>query len=272
MRLSSILACCALALASLPATAQPDPNAQVILLRTDCSGLTNCFDSLDAANDWTWNTRNPSAAAPLLWDVGPGTFDGYFKCRSAGHVTVRGSGRDTTTFINTGMFKNPVDIGNCTRIGFQDIRLVGEAYAVYWNQGGDSTWTNVDIVGAGPREPTTPYAVGWYEDNCSTTNRAVHYFFGSRVEVSGTSFGGLVDLYSAFDTCSEVWFYGGEVKMLIDAKNVGPNSAVLVKDNGDFRAFGTAIRATMLKKNASGPVGVTTRTPGSSTCTAGSSA
>src|SRR5688572_15095798 len=98
----------------LLASAQPTASAAVVYARsrqtesgTPCATLgPNCFtftvstgqwspQSLWDTDGWIWTTWMPSAASPLLVDIGPGEFD-EFACVNAGNVTLRGAGREQT--------------------------------------------------------------------------------------------------------------------------------------------------------------------------------
>lgn len=107
------------------------PDASVVYVKQDCDTqpgeIDNCFESMrklsDERDGWIWRVRNPSAAAPLVVKIGPGSF-GTFTCPArrwqddyrsqifanaglfetqdleawaaaepAGHVSLQGSGR-----------------------------------------------------------------------------------------------------------------------------------------------------------------------------------
>jgi hypothetical protein len=57
-----------------PSSALPPTNAERVSLKTTCSGDPNYFNSFDSLLVWIWGTRNPSATAPLIVDIGVGTF------------------------------------------------------------------------------------------------------------------------------------------------------------------------------------------------------
>jgi hypothetical protein len=177
-----------LAAAAMPDPA-PDSNAAVVLLRTNCGAtpLKNCFERMEdltttGTTGWIWATRQPSAASPLLVDIGPGVFT-TFKCNGTGttrgFVTLRGSGREQTILSGT----NGVTVTNCRNLSFMDLGAQGSKYGVLWSgaEGGSSSWTNVDLVGLGTSTIGAPTA-GWADDTCANqTARSVHYIHGSRI-------------------------------------------------------------------------------------------
>ncbi len=234
-----------------PALADVDADAAVVLLRKDCGdpALENCFESMtelsNLSTGWIWTIRSPapSATAPLLVEIGPGEFE-TFTCAGGGNVTLRGSGREQT--ILKGTFG--ADVDDCERLSFIDLGLHGTNYGVQWLNGGDSSWSNTDLLGLGD---VTAYASSGWRDTCDPPfSKAVHYFHGSRVRVTGTGpIGGSVGFHSS---CSENWFFGGEI--LADVA-VPTNFVTGVKVDiiGDVRTFGTTIRAraSAMPNNAS---------------------
>lgn len=248
-----------LAAVALPAAAV-DPDADVILVRKDCTGIANCFTTLQGALGWTWNTRVPDADSRLLIDLGPGKWYDQFYCEGgvltappgAGYVTLRGAGRDASLILGHG--GNPsggeggllsaAEIHNCTDLEFIDVGFESLDFTVYWSGPGTSTWTDVDIVNPGTGGIGS---VGWYEDLCNASGqKGLHYFFGSRIKVSGRKRAfGLVPATAYWSKCSESWFYGGEIHWEMNETSANEGAAVFLNANSDFRAFGTAIRVTV---------------------------
>jgi hypothetical protein len=224
-----------------------DPNAPVVIVRQDCTGLSDCFETMSGLQSWMWGTRLPSAANPLLVDIGPGEFD-RFECPAAtpanGHVTFRGSGRDQTRIKGgDSVNKGAITASGCENLSFQDLTLIGTAFGVVWAGGGSSQWSNVEV-----RAVTNFnfFAYGWYDiGGCDPENEAVHYWFGSKIHATGAFLANL----GYYAKCSENWFYGGEIE--VDMSNYPGQttasaailSAVRLEANGDFRAFGSALRA-----------------------------
>lgn len=70
----------------------------VVRLRSDCldEAPPACFTDSGSLMTWLWGTRNPSAASPVLVDIGPGEFTRLDCPSGMGHVTFRGSGQDNT--------------------------------------------------------------------------------------------------------------------------------------------------------------------------------
>ena len=234
-----------IALAARPATAvpdpTPDPNAAVVLLRTDCgpsgSQLENCFETMaslaDTTTGWIWATRNPSASAPLLVDVGPGQF-GSFDCNGGSHVSVKGAGREHTILRST----FAVDVVDCDQLAFIDIGLHGERYAINWIGLGEASWSNVDALGLGLDGIAT---VAWNDAGCLPGTKSLHYFHGSRLRTVGAR---PVIVSVFFSSCAETWFFGGEIFMNLTGTTNYAHTLHLFGE-ADFRAFGTAIRTRL---------------------------
>jgi hypothetical protein len=192
---------------------------------------------------WTWNTRQPTASDPLVIDVGPGEF-GPFSCTNAGYVTIRGNGRDNTIIAQQGA-QGAVTVENCTRLSFQNLAIKGDEFgyssaAIYWFEGGDSTWSDVDVFSGGG---TASVSYSWWDECTGSGEKSLHYWFGSRLIGQGGWYH-----TTMFTACSETWFYGGEVAAIGNPNSPNSNflqhTAVWVLSRGDFRAFGTAIRST----------------------------
>ena len=154
-----------------------DADAAVVFLRTDCTvdgaELDNCVETMaeltDATTGWIWNTRSPSpsAASPLLVDVGPGTFGQFFCPAGGGHVSVRGAGREQTVIFDPdeGILAN-----GCEALAFSNLRIESNNLGVLWVGGGSSTWDHVDIASLPPHGL---YAVAWYDSNSACIERTL---------------------------------------------------------------------------------------------------
>lgn len=263
---------CALAVlvaASMPtvATANPDPDADTILIRQDCTGLgNNCFTSIDQASGWTNLTRVPTPLTPLFWDIGPGVFNGTIDCSSVDSVTYRGRGPGVTTIVgpaNGTAFRG----ATCDGLTIQDMTFYSNSwYTVHWSSGGSATWTNVHLINESFSENTRD-GNAWYDDCGAGSEQAVHYMFGSRVEsrgmVSDPGPNGAIHAPVAL-LCSQMWIYGSDiVRDFEDDDNVADNgplppsnraiTAAIVflgeygnapgQPDGDARLFGTTLRA-----------------------------
>lgn len=191
----SVIAGCFLL--SFNASATIDSNAAIVQLRKTCTdggvALHNCFTTSSALVTWITNTRNPTQAAQLKVEIGPGVFDGFGV--SFSYVNFIGSGRDKTTIGTT---NSSITVNGSTKLHFQDLRLTGGFPApIYWLGGGSSTWVNVLIEGS---------TYGWTESNCNLVTKAtrpVHKWFSSTIISAGKV---------AYATqCSENWFYGSEI-------------------------------------------------------------
>ena len=254
--------------APLTAGAQWDTSLDTVYWRLDCTGFdpTECVkspeDNISFAL-WVLIFRQPTPETPLLIDVGPGKFlpsenpnvpgtpyYEIFACLHdppfyvASNITLRGAGPGVTVIGDASLagLQYPFNASNCENIHVQDLTLASPEYGVYWRGGGSSTWQNVEIIGQ---------KAGWYDVSCSPGNRAVHYFFASRIRTNGE---GAVSDAIAMDVCSENWLYGSEISALGNA-NSDPGltdlTAIRVRKDpightGDVRVFGSAIRAGSL--------------------------
>lgn len=239
VRLASplLLGCFALGIAA-PASGQ-----EVAFLRKDCTGVSDCFTTSASLAGWIANTRQPSAADPLIVKMGPGDFDSL-RCSSAAdhfdHVTVIGSGREHSRFVCTSGCISGIQIDACDALEFIDLAAVGPYYGVLFLNEGDSTWTDTDVVGG---------LYGWY-DACGSQSPeqalSQHYFFGSRVigNRSGAGSASFTRTTAFAANCGESWFYGGEIAAIPEPNPSNPEAArgVEVKKVGDVRVFGAAIR------------------------------
>ncbi len=242
------------ALIGSTASAQVDPNADIVYLQTNCAGVADCFTSTFALTSWIAGTRQPTAAEPLLVEAGPGEFEPILCDPSTafGHTTFRGAGRERTVFKVSNCFlcaaisaQDPA----CTDLEFQDLTADGDFWGTVWFEGaGDSSWTNVDILGG---------RVGWYElsFNCQPELVALHFFWNARI-VARKPDGFAGNGYES--NCSETWFYGSDISVLAGADAVAgtgytDNIAAIVVGGGalgsgvtnrigDVRAFGTTFR------------------------------
>lgn len=194
-------------------------DASVVLLRTSCNDgaggtLNNCFTTTSGVKQWIVNTRSPkpSASAPLIVEVGPGTFDRFaLTCNSAlpGFITIHGSGSDRTAIISSSGTYSPMDLTDCTGMAFQDLTVgptsgdgILNGGTIEWRGTGSSTWHNVVVV--------TDDVYGWQESpgsSCSPTSRGSHFWFSSRfLAVDGGN-----GLRPYIAGCSENRFFGSEI-------------------------------------------------------------
>ena len=215
-----------------------DDDAEIILVRKDCGTQDNCFETIASALGWTWNTREPSAASPLLWDVGPGTWNEQWSCTNDGFVTVRGAGREQTILATDNIW-GAVSVNNCEQLEFLDIGIHGSLAAVYWVGPGTSTWTDTDVIGTeGGSE-----SIAWADEVCvgAQTERAVHYFFGSRI-IQRDVTRGAYPATAWYGNCSDTWFYGGEIALEWSENASGFPIILDLHKNTRFQVFGTALR------------------------------
>lgn len=207
-----------------------DAAAAVVKLRTSCvegaATLDNCFTDLNALDAWIWGTRNPvpSAASPLIVEIGPGTFTGQFSCDNSGYVSLRGSGMRQTIIQSSA---SPISTRNCVNLSFSGMTLrnTGSAYGVN-TMGGSTFWDYVEIDGIG-------YA--WFDRlTACGVNRGTHYWFNSRI-TARTFNGALTVAYS--DLCDTSWFFASEITA------TGAGQILPIRVTGEVHVYGSVIRA-----------------------------
>ncbi len=222
--------------------AQINPTASQIALRTDCGVLDDCFSSMSEVTDWISATRQPSAEAPLLVDIGAGTF-GQYVCGNSGWTTLRGAGVNTTKISAS---NEAISVQNCVDLTFQNLTVTssGTGSTVFWRGGGNSTWSDVEIQVNGVNSQT------WaWNDSCSgSAALAVHYWFGSKIVATSGFYN------TSFNSaCGDTWFYGGEIAAIsgspATAVNNLLNDTVKLSGNAILRVFGSAIRNFSLPNN-----------------------
>jgi hypothetical protein len=220
-----------------------ETNAQAVYLRQDCGTQTpNCFNNMEDLLNWTWNTRNPNAANPLLIDVGPGNFpdfycSGDFQDPNKGWVTVRGSGRENTKIVSGGRLANggyAVSLTGCTQLAFQDLSIAGGAASgIYWTGAGLSSYSNIKVTGKG---------FAWYG---GFPGKGVHYWFNSVLTVNDPNCGTRCAAF--FDYMHENWFFGGEIAYVGYTDITSGAAAVYLSNaatgSSELQLFGTLVRA-----------------------------
>ena len=211
-------------------------------MRKDCTFYKRCFESIEeltGQSGWVWDTFQPSVSKPLLISVGPGRFEGNFKCIGNSGVTVKGSGREHTTFVTNNQ-QGAVELNGCKNIAFEDLTLLGEGSilrnATVLSNNSESTWTDVDIIA----KNTGQRNVAWSDDGDCAAMPTI-YFFNTRIWTLGAS----DNTYNFFSVCSDIWFYGGEILTDLyetSGSNSGGTKEIFnISTSGIFRAFGAAI-------------------------------
>lgn len=167
-----------------------NPDAPEVKLRLSCGAagqeMDDCFTSVTALSDWINQVRTPNAAAPLQVTVAPGSYSGFLTCVDASHVSIKGAGPENTII-------QAIQGKNCHQLNVQDLTVSNSFIGVYWMGEGSSFWTNVHVRDG---------LYAWSETCGSTTERASHYWFGSRLH-------GKAKTYLA--SCSENWIFGSEI-------------------------------------------------------------
>jgi hypothetical protein len=224
-----------------PPTPTPNPTADTIYLRKDCTGIVDCMTQMSSVTAFLWS-RTP-IDRPMLVDIGPGDFDPFDCPVGNGHVTLRGSGRETTRIV-----KNTYTAGvgavtawDCVDLTLQDLSIVGTGLAIRWIGGGESYWFNVDV--RANATPNQAIAIAWQDGGTLWGPKAKHVWFSSTLRSVGAH--NLNLGISASN--SENWFYGSEIEVDLSGVTPGPTLnqivAVSLSNVGEVRMFGGAIRA-----------------------------
>ena len=268
-------------LAVCPSGSDCDPNAGTYLLRTDCTGLANCFDSMSAlVGSWTygipqlpvpiplptnctpstcfigwlWTDRQPSAIDVVTIDVGPGTF-GPFICPSSqdrrGHVVLRGAGRDETVLQSsgTGVDTAGVSVYDCDELVISNLRVVGQNYGVRWANSGSATWVSADFVAIGGTSLAAIF--GWQDNrvlNAPGDNgeKSTHILHDCRSSAAGTGTSSSGKGHIGYQASwSETYFFGGVIEggPAKYPRTGWPTAGLVVENGSEFSAFGTRIAA-----------------------------
>lgn len=211
-----------------------------IYLRTDCtengSTLPGCYTSLSDINSAIVATA-PNASKPLLIDVGPGQFPGQFICANVSNVTLRGSGR-SNTIIGSVSTQSTVGLTNCNHLNVSSLQIQGVYYTISWKGTGTTTWTDVEVLGAG---------IGWYDNNNSTTctpSATKHYWFSSRIEEHPY----LTQSSTYISNCGSHWIYGSELVSTtetlpgVNFPSSGTNVVLRASAQSEIHVYGSVLR------------------------------
>lgn len=241
MLLAAIVAWGTSASADLPGIDGQD----VVYLLQDCSGAgknlgTDCVQNVDDLQTLIWGTSgiNPTSTTPLVVDIGVGEFSGTLHCQDGGYVTFRGVGQERTKLVQafTGQSFIPTFFvgDDCQALEFQDLTIESTSgafpIAVAWQNGGSSIWTDVTL-----RASYSPWID--LDTTCSTESPPVHYFFGSRIQSTGS--------YGYAAACGEHWIYGSEVRLEATATTPQADQTrrgVAVSGPAQIQLFGSSIR------------------------------
>ena len=263
MRFSILLALGLVYTAVVPRTAAADidNDASVVELRSSClvdgTMLHNCFETSADVTDWLWNggrTSEPNSLDPVTVRVGPGAFD-PFRCEAPpsgvrGFVSVLGSGRDLTHFVETNAVldfttftcEGGITSIDCTNLSFSDLTASGRGTGVYWLGIGDSFWESVDMeVDNGGASYCAGRSFAWFDkfsQSTGSTPGGVHFFWNSRLQARGVG-GGTAAFYSS----SESWFYGADFLLIAVGGGSGYGAAVTILTADGAHIFGSTVRA-----------------------------
>lgn len=242
LRLLSVSAAFTLMSGLTPAAhAATDLAAAVVKVRKVCSdngvALDNCFTSMGSLTSWMANTRKPNANSPLRVEIGPGNFleDVFFNCNAAngytGYTSFEGAGSSQTVINGYGSGSTtPVNVNSCTELSFSHMKITTRFYGgVKWNGGGNSRWTDVQVVGSGR---------AWYEETCGATPGS-HYWMGSKL--TATAVFSIAETYRA--SCDESWFFGSEVTASVPAGSYqASGGAATAMSAGVIHLYGSVLR------------------------------
>lgn len=220
------------------------PTAEVASVKKDCGSTPDCFTTTNDMTKWLNNIRKPNQFAPLVVDIGPGTFAGIgLICAPVnpeviGYVSIRGAGRGITQIDSGPGFGMVFD--RCDSISVQDLTTRG-SLAVLWQKGGSSNWNNVEMVGT---------RAAWYDSidgggaTCPQEDIGNHNFFASTFRAENLGFPGLADAF--FNACGDNWIRGSEIFLHVNAESPEPgslNQGVLSKGAGNqVRLYGSNVR------------------------------
>ncbi len=209
-----------------------DPNAEVVHVRQNCGQLTDCSSSMTEIADWIHFTRHPSVNNPVIVDIGPGQFSGFY-CSGDGNITLRGSGANNTQLVGN----TAISVDSCTNLSFEHLTVKGSYKGINWTGPGNSSYTDVVLAVDGN---AVTYA--WF-DNCDASNQiSVHYFFGSKIIAEGNFYN-----FGYYSNCAETWFYGSEITAKAkqpSGYHVLANVPVRVAgQNSIVQVYGSAVRA-----------------------------
>jgi|GEM_PF-5981531 len=175
-----------LLLAALAATfgflASSEARSEEVFLRTDCTGLSNCFETLDEVleelGERPGNGRTPPGAThPVVVDIGAGVFaltdTTYPYCDGVSHLTFRGAGKDAT-ILTGGGYASPGDgfldlfapyavlVRDCSNLDFSSLTIrtqqgVSDS-GIRFTGTGSTFWYSVRILVDNANPGTTPVA------------------------------------------------------------------------------------------------------------------
>ncbi|VAW79317.1 hypothetical protein MNBD_GAMMA15-1232 [hydrothermal vent metagenome] len=222
----------------------------VVHLRKDCANtnpdLKNCADNMSEMLNWVWSTKAPSVAAPVLINVGPGTFV-EFNCNSSGNVTLRGSGRDNTKIISSGIKPSFIDSGsgdaavnakNCSNLVIEDLTIEGGRYGIRWMEGGNSVYSNVLVTGNSNAWWDFSFNLG------ASKPQSTHYWFSSVLRNAGGAPEGS-NIATLFTYSADHWLYGCEISAISDSQTGSiVQRAIWVRNevSAEVRLFGSVVR------------------------------
>lgn len=233
----------------------PDPNADVVFVRTNCSvanvdigesPVENCFEGVSAAMGFA--RARTDVTKPLLIEIGPGEFKAVSCLLDGTNITLKGAGTEKT------ILSAVLNLGSCTNATkwtFHDlsVRNLGSVgNAVTWIGGGVTEWHNVVLEGS---------FTGWYDtggdssgnQSCALGEQGTHRFFSSRI----ISHGGNGN-YGFLNSCGDDWFWGSEIQMITSNPNM-----ILI------RSFGAGNRMHMYGSNIRAELAVNAGTSGTLT-------
>lgn len=238
---------------------------EVIYLRINCETTPNCATTVPEVQTWINTYKHPSATAPLLVQIGPGTFNGSFTCNGWSRVSFKGAGPNQTKIAGVSSAGAAFTGSNCFDLNVQDITFTmatGEAIlsAISWNRGGSSTWNNVSTEAvatyawtesACPSDPAQAPVHRWFSSHLQGTTKAYevqcskNWFFGSQVQtIAGGADVSVFYIHTGVNSTNmpEVNMYGGNISMILPAGSMFNSvTAVEAVNNAMVHIHGTGI-------------------------------
>jgi hypothetical protein len=225
----------------------------VLTAPVDPPTITTC-PAGNCSTGWLWSVRHPTESDPVVIDIGPGIFEPFICPKPSsgdpnGHVVVRGAGREETILrpLSTASYptvgRNGIHANGCEDLVVSDLHAEGGHAGVLWQNGGEGTWTRVDMVGTGaPGGPPSQNTAGWIDVLDAGAVSSTHFLYDCRSSASSQTSRSTFEM-GYYSAGAETYFFGGSIRV---GPSINPNSVtagVLVNGPAEFSAFDTQIIA-----------------------------
>jgi hypothetical protein len=232
-------------------------SADVLKLRGSCAGETgNCFTGvaslLAEIHAPSLPGRSvPSAANPVLVDIGPGVFTlgstSTRYCDGVSNLTFRGAGARATVLDGGGSpwSRNganfAVAIRSCSGVEFSDLTIRGISSSVeggiLFEGNGFSRWIDVDVQAN---------RIGWWDEGASSVTSARHDWWNCQLAVAPSPTTSST-AWTMYVSGSTHYIYASRISM--DVANAGstvilPTALYLYAASSDVHVYGSAISAS----------------------------